>query len=129
MIGSAAPTPTGAMVAHPTTPYPELDLLTGRLDEVSRSEANRYPNAAAIASGLFGDATTANMLLLGVAVQPGPIPVERGSDRAGDRAQRRRRRAQRRRASAGVAAGAAPDEVEQAAGIVVASAARRRSTS
>ena len=74
VIGSAAPTPTGAMVAQPTTPYPELDVLTGRLAEVSRSEANRYPNASAITSGLFGDATTANMFLLGVAVQAGAIP-------------------------------------------------------
>ena len=76
VIGSAAPTPTGAMVSHPTTPYPELDVLTGRLAEVSRGDDNRYPNAAAITSGLFGDATTANIFLLGVAVQAGAIPIE-----------------------------------------------------
>ena len=76
VIGSAAPTPTGAMVAHPTTPYPELDVLTGRLAEVSRAGDNRYPNASAITTGLFGDAATANILLLGVAVQAGAVPVE-----------------------------------------------------
>ena len=37
VIGSAAPTPTGAMVSHPTTPYPELDVLTGRLADVSKA--------------------------------------------------------------------------------------------
>ena len=34
------------MVAHPTTPYPDLDALTGRLDEVSRAEHNRYVDTA-----------------------------------------------------------------------------------
>ncbi len=76
VVGSVAVTPTGAMVAHPTTPYPQLDVLTGRLDEVSRGEHNRYLDSAALATGLFGDATTANILLLGVAVQQGAIPVD-----------------------------------------------------
>ena len=64
------------MVAHPTTPYPDLGALTGRLDEVSRAEHNRYVDAAALATGLFGDTTTANVLLLGVAVQQGAIAVD-----------------------------------------------------
>jgi indolepyruvate ferredoxin oxidoreductase len=75
VVGSAAPTPTGTMVAHPTTPYPELDTLTARLAEVSRHELNGYPNTAALSAGLFGDATAANVLLLGVAVQAGAVPV------------------------------------------------------
>jgi indolepyruvate ferredoxin oxidoreductase len=117
VIGSAAPTPTGAMVAQPTTPYPELDLLIGRLAEVSRSEANRFPNAAAITSGLFGDALTANMFLLGVAVQAGAIPVtaaaiERAVELNGVAVHRN---------IAGFRWGrrwyAMPNEVEQAAGI------------
>ena len=78
VIGSAAPTPTGSMVSNPTTPYPELDLLTGRLAEVSRQEENRYPNASALSTGLFGDASAANILLLAVAVQAGAIAVEPG---------------------------------------------------
>ena len=51
-------------------------MLTGRLDEVSRGEHNRYLDSAALAAGLFGDATTANILLLGVAVQQGAIAVD-----------------------------------------------------
>ena len=118
VIGSAAPTPTGAMVAQPTTPYPELDLLTGRLAEVSRRDANRFPNAAAITSGLFGDALTANMFLLGVAVQAGAIPVsaaaiERAIELNGVAVDRN---------VAGFRWGrrwcAVPNEVEQAAGVV-----------
>ena len=61
---------------HPTTPYPELDVLTGRLAEVSKPELNRYPNASALATGLFGDGSTANILLLGVAVQAGAVAVD-----------------------------------------------------
>ena len=108
VVGSVAVTPTGAMVAHPTTPYPQLDMLTGRLDEVSRRQHNRYLDSAALATGLFGDATAANVLLLGVAVQQGAIPVDAGLRRAGDRAQRRRRRPQRRRVPLGATLGCRP---------------------
>ncbi|MBA3287276.1 MAG: indolepyruvate ferredoxin oxidoreductase family protein [Acidimicrobiia bacterium] len=75
VVGSVAATPTGEMVAHPSTPYPSLDALTGRLGEVSRADHNRYLDSGAVATGLFGDATTANILLLGVAVQHGAVPV------------------------------------------------------
>ena len=75
VVGSVAPTPTGLMVSHPTTPYPDLAALTGRLGEVSRASDNRFVDTAALASGLFGDTTTANVMLLGVAVQQGAIAV------------------------------------------------------
>lgn len=71
VVGSATPTPTGAMVSHPTTPYPELGTLKARLGEASRDEHNRFTDAVAVATGLFHTATTANILLLGVAVQVG----------------------------------------------------------
>ncbi len=76
VIGSAAPTPTGSMVSSPTTPYPELKVLTGRLAEVSRPDENRFPNTTALSTGLFGDAASANIVLLGVAIQVGAIAVE-----------------------------------------------------
>jgi indolepyruvate ferredoxin oxidoreductase len=75
VIGSVASTSTGEMIVHPTTPYPQLAALTGRLDEVSRADHNRYVDSAALATGLFGDSMTANILLLGVAVQAGAIAV------------------------------------------------------
>ena len=118
VIGSAAPTPTGAMVTNPTTPYPELALLTARLGEVSRPDDNRIPNAAAITGGLFGDATTANMFLLGVAVQAGAIPIETALI---ERAIELNGVAVQRNVTAlrwGRRWHALPDEVEQAAGVV-----------
>jgi indolepyruvate ferredoxin oxidoreductase len=76
VVGSLDAVPTGTMVTHPTTQFPERNALTGRLDEVSRAEHNRYADAAAITTGLFGSTTTANVLLLGAAVQAGAIPVD-----------------------------------------------------
>jgi indolepyruvate ferredoxin oxidoreductase len=55
---------------------PETDTLRRRLDEVSRPDANRYLDASAIARGLFGTTTTANVLMMGVAVQLGALPVD-----------------------------------------------------
>ena len=75
VVGSTAATPTGAMVAHPTTPHPDLAVLIGRLGEVSRAGRNRFVDAPALADGLFGDGMTANIILLGVAVQVGAIGV------------------------------------------------------
>ncbi|MFV0309548.1 MAG: indolepyruvate ferredoxin oxidoreductase family protein [Desertimonas sp.] len=76
VVGSVATTPTGAMVSHPATPYPDLGSLEGRLAEVSRAGLNRYVDAAAITRGLFGDSQTANVFLLGVAVQCGAVAID-----------------------------------------------------
>jgi indolepyruvate ferredoxin oxidoreductase len=75
VIANTRAVPTGAIVTDPTTPYPAIDSLHGRMDQVSRSELNRYFDAAAITNGLFGATTTANIFMLGVAAQAGAIPV------------------------------------------------------
>jgi indolepyruvate ferredoxin oxidoreductase len=75
VVGSLAAVPTGSMVTHPDTAFPTAAALTGRLDEVSRAEHNAYVDSAAITEGLFGSGTTANVFLLGVAVQQGAIAV------------------------------------------------------
>ncbi len=76
VIGSVDVVPTGAMITNPGTMlYPERGVLRGRLDGVSRPEANRYLDAAAICRGLFGGSTAANILTMGVAVQVGAIPI------------------------------------------------------
>ncbi|MCU1395060.1 MAG: putative oxidoreductase [Ilumatobacteraceae bacterium] len=75
VIGSDSRTPTGAMILHPETAYPQRSQLAHRLDTNSRAELNRYAPSVELATGLFGDAATANVLLLGVAVQAGVIPI------------------------------------------------------
>ncbi len=76
VIGSVDVVPTGSIVIDPNSrAYPELTTLRKRLDAVSRPEVNRYLDAGAIANGLFGSATSANVLTLGVAVQSGALPL------------------------------------------------------
>jgi indolepyruvate ferredoxin oxidoreductase len=75
VIASVAQTPTGIMVRHPDTAYPSDRELRGRMDAMSRAELNRYADTVALTNGLFGDATTANVMLLGIAFQAGAIPV------------------------------------------------------
>ena len=77
VIGSLEVVPTGRMVTHPeSTFYPTDGSLRARLDEVSRPELNRYLDAAAICRGIFGSTTAANILVLGVAVQAGALPID-----------------------------------------------------
>jgi indolepyruvate ferredoxin oxidoreductase len=75
VVASLAETPTGVMVRHPDTAYPEESSLRARMDAMSRAELNRYADTVALTNGLFGDATTANVMLLGIAYQAGAIPV------------------------------------------------------
>lgn len=77
VVGSVDIVPTGEMVAKPgATTYPETSTLRRRLDDVSRSDDNRYLDAAALTRGLFGATTTANILMMGVAVQIGALPID-----------------------------------------------------
>jgi indolepyruvate ferredoxin oxidoreductase len=77
VIGSVDVVPTGEMVARPgATAYPEQSVLRRRLDDVSRPEFNRYLDAAALTRGLFGSTTTSNILMMGVAVQIGALPID-----------------------------------------------------
>jgi indolepyruvate ferredoxin oxidoreductase len=76
VIGSVDVVPTGSIVIDPNhRVYPELATLRERLDSVSRPDVNRYLDAGAITNGLFGSATSANVLTLGVAVQSGALPL------------------------------------------------------
>jgi indolepyruvate ferredoxin oxidoreductase len=80
VVGSVEVVPTGSMVVHPgEMKHPGVGPLRQRLDAVSRPEHNRYIDAAAIAMGIFGSTTTANIMTLGAAVQVGalPLPPER----------------------------------------------------
>ena len=79
VIGSTAVTPTGSMVSHPDHAYPAEAELRGRLDRRSRAQLNRYVNAAAVTTALFGEALTANVFMVGVALQAGAIPLDGAS--------------------------------------------------
>jgi len=74
-VASTTVTPTGEMIGHPDLAYPSLDELRGRADGRGRPDLNRFADAGALTRGLLGDAATANIFLLGVAVQAGCVPV------------------------------------------------------
>ncbi|MGB0113661.1 MAG: indolepyruvate ferredoxin oxidoreductase family protein [Ilumatobacteraceae bacterium] len=75
MVASTDAVPTGQMVTHPDITPPASAVLLDRVNDVSRADDNRYLDAAALATGLLGSTTTANILLLGAAVQHGALPV------------------------------------------------------
>ena len=75
VIASTDAVPTGQMVTHPDIPLPDGADLIERVAQVSRSGENRFLDAADLAEGLLGSTTTANILLLGAAVQAGAVPV------------------------------------------------------
>ena len=75
VVASTEAVPTGQMVTHPDIALPSGAVLAERVGQVSRSADNRFLDAAGLADGLLGSTTTANVLLLGAAVQAGAIPV------------------------------------------------------
>ena len=75
VIASTDAVPTGQMVTHPDIAPPDAAALAERVGQVSRATENRFLDAAGFADGLLGSTTTANILLLGAAVQAGAIPV------------------------------------------------------
>ena len=75
MIASTDAVPTGSMVTDPTLQLPTDIELTDRVAAVTRIDDNRYLDAAALADGLLGSTTTANILVLGAAVQAGAVPI------------------------------------------------------
>ena len=78
-VASMTKTPTGAMVRDVHAPFPDLEPLRAELDAVTRSEHNRYFDAIAVTEGLFGESTTANTFLVGVAYQLGALPISADS--------------------------------------------------
>ena len=79
VVGSSSPTPTGNMVIHPYMPYPTDTALEQRVGEVSRAALNRFVDAAWLCRTFLGDAASANVLVLGVALQSGVIPLSTGA--------------------------------------------------
>ena len=72
VIASAAETPTGRMISHPDIAYP-ADSIAERLSASTRT--HRFLDAARLSAALTGSEAQANVLLLGVAVQSGHVPV------------------------------------------------------
>jgi indolepyruvate ferredoxin oxidoreductase len=74
-IVSTAQVPTGAMVADVANGrFPDLERLRAELDAHTRSEANVYLDAEALALERFGSQPAANFVVVGLAYQRGLLP-------------------------------------------------------
>jgi indolepyruvate ferredoxin oxidoreductase len=74
-VVSTSRVPTGAMVASPDVPFPDLAGLRASIDRVTRKDENVYLDAMALAEALFDDHMAANLIVLGAAYQAGAVPV------------------------------------------------------
>lgn len=75
-VVSTSQSPTGRMVAHGgEVAYPDVDEMRAELDARTRAADNLYLDAEQLALGLFGEATTSNLIVLGAAVQHGCVPI------------------------------------------------------
>ncbi len=70
---STSKTPTGAMITDVDAAYPDADLLVE--DMRAATKGAWFLDAAAVAEGLFGETTTANVLQIGAAYQLGLLPI------------------------------------------------------
>jgi indolepyruvate ferredoxin oxidoreductase len=74
-IVSTAEVPTGPMVADVEQTFPEAGPVLERVLERSRRSLSRALDARELALSVFGDDQFANVLLLGVAIQAGALPI------------------------------------------------------
>lgn len=75
VVGSTTATPTGEMITHPEVQLPSSTALIERIASCTRPGAGFWADAAAITEDLFGSATTANLFVVGMAIQAGCLPV------------------------------------------------------
>ena len=74
-VVSTSEVPTGEMVSHHDTPFPDLDELVSAIAGTTRKDENVYFDANALSEQLFGGHMQANFLVLGAAYQAGGLPV------------------------------------------------------
>jgi indolepyruvate ferredoxin oxidoreductase len=76
VVGSSSITPPGIAITRPDTEIPSFETLESILRPLTSLEHRWWVDADALATRAFGDALTANVLVAGMAVQSGAIPVD-----------------------------------------------------
>lgn len=79
VVGSTTTTPTGSMVGRPDRRVPDLSALRARLDTSSDAGATRLADAGSLMDAVLGNATAANIFVIGAALQHGILPVSPGA--------------------------------------------------
>jgi len=75
VVGSTSPGVTGAMIGNPTLRAPTPDALAERIASLTDRQRNWWVDAADVTTRLLGNAVTANMFIVGMALQVGALPV------------------------------------------------------
>ena len=75
VVGSSTETPTASMIAHPELHLPNSDDIESTLGDATDSTKQLWADAAQITTRFLGDATTANVFVVGMAVQIGALPI------------------------------------------------------
>ena len=78
-IISTSLAPTGEMVVDVDAPPADAGAARAAIDAVTRAGENVYIDAQRTCEELFGDATAANVLLVGAAWQAGALPLSLGA--------------------------------------------------
>ena len=75
VVGSTSPTPTGAMIIDPSAALPAPEELAERIASAS-GPVHHWADAQAVTADLFGSTVTANLFVVGMAVQAGALPID-----------------------------------------------------
>ncbi len=75
VVGSTSSTPTGAMVADPSIAMPATAELLERVAAVTMDGQRHWADASSLVSALCGTAVTANVFVVGMAIQAGALPI------------------------------------------------------
>ncbi len=75
VVGSTSVIPPGEQIAHPETEMPTVSELLARVETVTLPDRRHWAEAGEITTALFGNTVTANVFVVGMAVQSGLLPV------------------------------------------------------
>ena len=75
VVGSTSGTPTGEMITHLDVRLPPVDSMSDRIAAVTRAGVQYWADAQLVCEEILGSSTTANIFVLGMAVQAGCLPV------------------------------------------------------
>jgi indolepyruvate ferredoxin oxidoreductase len=67
------------MITHPEVALPPAGELSARIAAATRADRQHWADADALSTALFGDAQTANLFVVGMALQAGHLPVSAAS--------------------------------------------------
>ncbi len=79
VVGSTSVTPTGAVVANPERAMPDTADLHDAIASVTRPDCRHWADAQRVTAALLGNAVTANVFVVGMAVQAGALPLAAAS--------------------------------------------------